>query len=224
MNCKWCNKELSKVQVYAYLRGSTKGTACSSYCSQKIKIYGNKENELKKDLKICSVCGKEYYSKIRKRKVCGIDCQAVLSSRRMKITNPMFIKKNREKASSSQIRVGNKPSILGGNGRGATIQQLILYNELIKYNDSFQMEFIEKTNDYKKSYNVPTHFKIDIGSKELMIAIEIDGSSHNSLKVKECDKRKEIVLGLLKWKVLRFTNSQIEKELKSCVQTVLSMI
>ena len=51
---------------------------------------------------------------------------------------------NRKKASDRQKEIKHKPIIQGGNGRGATIQQLKLYNELIKIDNSFEMEVIEK--------------------------------------------------------------------------------
>jgi hypothetical protein len=93
-----------------------------------------------------------------------------------------------------------------------------------KKDSSFSMEYIEKTGVLAKEFKSPRHYKIDIASKYHMIAIEIDGPSHNSLKVKECDNRKNQLLALKGWKVLRFTNSQIQKELQNCVQTVMSTI
>ena len=221
--CKWCNKELSESQKYNFLRGKA-GQTCSKTCGNLLFHHGTKEAMDKKYTKKCIVCGCDFISKIKRQKVCSNNCSFILSSRRMKSKNPMFLQEYREKASESQKRLGHKPIKQGGNGRGATVHQLIFYNEISKYNSFFEMEVIEKTGIYRIEHKVPPHFKIDIGNRNLKIAIEIDGSSHNTLKVKECDKRKNTVLSLLGWKVLRFTNSQIEKELQSCVQTVLSMI
>lgn len=135
----------------------------------------------------------------------------------------MLQEKTRAKVSQTLKEMKHKPLIQGGNGKPATLQQLTLYNELTKNDNSFEMELIEKTSPYTNEFNAPRHYKIDIGSRIHKIAIEIDGNSHNTLRVKECDNRKDALLSLKGWKVLRLSNSQIEKELKNCVQTVLSM-
>src|SRR6056297_3449956 len=120
-------------------------------------------------------------------------------------------------------KIKHKPYIQGGNGRGATIPQLSLYNELIKKDDSFQMEYIEKTGKLRKIYKAPYHYKIDIASPIHKIAIEVDGLSHLALKTKECDERKTKLLNSKGWKVLRLSNKQIQEDLTSCVRMVMSM-
>lgn len=226
MNCKWCNKKLSETQVYSFLRGKTKGNACSSKCSMLLLNYGSPDNYNKKHTSNCVVCKKDFIRNTASRGlVCSVKCQGVLSSERMKINNPMFIEKYRKKASDRQKEIKHKPIIQGGNGRGATVPQLMLYNEIVKIDNSFEMEVIEKTGkELAKKFKAPYHYKLDIASRIHKLCIEIDGSSHNTLKVKECDKRKDKLLSLKGWKVLRLSNSQIEKELMNCVQMVLSMI
>lgn len=226
MNCKWCDKELSKSQIYEFKRGKTKGTSCSSYCSQKLKHYKNKEDELKSKSKNCLVCGVKFIRKgIDNYKVCSAKCAGVLSSERMKIENPMHNEQTRQKVSETLKKIGHKPYIQGGNGRGATKSQLLLYNAITKLDDSFSMEYIERIpKKTRLEFKTPNHYKIDIASFFHKIAIEVDGVSHKNLKVKECDNRKNQVLFLRGWKVLRLSNSKIEKELESCVQMVMSMI
>lgn len=224
MNCKWCDKKLTDSQVYSFLIGKLKGNACSRKCSQLIYSYGSKDDMRRILNSKCVVCESDFQRQpFSDGKVCSISCQGKLSSERMKKNNPMFCEENRLKASRKQKEINHKPKIQGGNGRGATVQQLLLYNELSKIDTSFSMEYIEKTGHLAKQFKSPRHYKIDIASKYHMIAIEVDGVSHNSLKVKECDERKNKLLTLKGWKVLRFTNSQIQKELKSCVQMVMSM-
>lgn len=225
MNCKWCDKKLSDKQVYEFLRGKSKGNSCSRKCSMNILHWKSKDNYILENTLKCSVCGSDFIKRNNiEGKVCSIKCQSKLSSDRMKASNPMFIEEYRKKASLRLKEINHKPLIQGGNGRPATIEQLSLYNEICKYDSSFQMEYIEKTGVLRHELKSPRHYKIDIASKFHMIAIEIDGHSHNSLKIKECDKRKTKLLSLKGWKVLRFTNSQIKRELESCVQMVLSMI
>lgn len=224
MNCKWCKKPLTEAQIYQYLRGKSSGNACGQSCANNYRIYGSPELKEIAQKKVCVVCGKDYSSVSKERVVCSIKCQSVLSSRRMTENNPMQYEWIRKKSSESQRRNKVKPILQGGNGRGATKQQLALYNEISKLDNSFSMEYIQKTGKYREQFKSPTHYKIDIASSFHKLAIEVDGESHNSLKVKECDKRKTEVLSLLGWRVLRLSNSQIDTELANCVQMVMSMI
>ena len=187
--------------------------------------WESKENFKKENTHTCIVCEEKFVKhSVSKPLTCSLKCSSFLTSERMKLKNPMKNKETRDKVKHSLIELRHKPIIQGGNGKGATIYQLNLYNELIKYNDSFEMELIEKTNPYTKEFKAPYHYKIDIGSRIYKLAIEIDGNSHNSLKIQECDKRKTQLLNLKGWKVLRLSNLQIQTELNLCVQTVLSMI
>ena len=225
MNCKWCNNQLSESQVYSFLRGKSKGTACNHKCSNLLSNYKTIENYNSIHKKTCIVCNKEFIKQQQSAGlVCSYKCNGKISSERMKINNPMNSLEIRKKVSKKLIEINHKPLIQGGNGRGATIQQLNLYNELIKKDNSFQMELIEKTGKIAKQFKAPTHYKLDIASRLHMLVIEVDGSSHNSLKVKECDERKTALLNLKGWKVLRLSNYQIQTELENCVQMVLSMI
>jgi hypothetical protein len=225
MNCKWCDKKLEDKQVYQFLSGKSKGTACSSKCSMMLLNWISKENFKIKNTFNCVVCKKDFIKNTSLNpKVCSIICQSNLSSERMTIDNPMFNEEYRKKVSDTLKKIKHKPFMQGGNGRGATNEQLALYNELIKIDDSFQMEFIEKTKPYSLEFKAPNHYKIDIASSYHKLAIEIDGVSHNNLKTRECDKRKTELLTLKGWKVLRLSNLQIQKELTTCVQAAMSMI
>ena len=229
MNCKFCDKLLNDAQVYQYLRGKTKGY-CSRSCGN-LSIHYKNINEKPKYVRRrkifkgnCIVCNLEFESTVKNQKLCGLKCAGVLSSKRMTDKNPMLNKETRNKVSETLKRIGHKPIKQGGNGRGNTTEQQLLYDELIKINESFVCEYIFKTKGFNKDKIYPNHYKIDIASEELMLAIEIDGTSHNSLKVKECDKKKTNLLISQGWKVLRLSNSQIQKELKNCAQVVMSMI
>jgi predicted nucleic acid-binding Zn ribbon protein len=225
MKCHFCEKELNDSQKYEVLRGKAKGF-CSKKCSQLMYAYKSKENYINSTKRTCIVCNTDFYfPPHRKQTICSPKCAGKISSERMKLKNPMSNEDTRIKVSETLKKIKHKPFVMGGNGRCATVPQLSLYNELTKINDSFCMEYIErlgKENILK--YKCPNHYKIDIASGVLKIAIEVDGPSHNSIKIKECDKKKEMILSSRGWKVLRFTNSQIMNELQNCVQTVMSMI
>lgn len=68
----------------------------------------------------------------------------------------------------------------------------------------------------------PSHYKVDIGSEELKIAIEIDGKSHLALVRQEQDARKTEWLESHEWTVLRFSNQDVMDHLEECVRMVLS--
>lgn len=208
---------MTESQVYEKLRGKTKG-----YCS---RVCGNpKELHYKK----CIVCGDIFSGQkkqIQVKKVCSVKCNGVLVSSYMKENNPMKKKEVRDKVIATLKRIKHKPFIQGGNGRGATNQQLKLYNALSKIDDSWQMEFIVKSGkDIMNKYNAATHYKIDIASYVHKIAIEVDGASHKSKKVKKWDKKKEMILNSKGWIVLRFWNEEVMEDTSKCVQTVMSMI
>lgn len=224
MNCKFCNKQLSESQVYELIKGKSKGF-CSSKCASISYVYKTKENYILKNKIICKTCNKEFYAQPHLSRIhCSLKCAGKSSSFRMKENNPMKDDSVRKKVSDTLKKIGHKPKIVGGNGRGPSVYQKQLYDELIKINDSFKMEFVFKTKSFNKDKIYPNHYKIDIALFSHKIAIEVDGSSHNSKKIKSCDKKKSDLLISQGWKVLRLSNYQIETELKNCVQMVSSMI
>lgn len=75
-----------------------------------------------------------------------------------------------------------------------------------------------------KGNGYPTCYKVDVGSKDLKIAIEIDGNSHKTLVRQSQDRKKEEFLASIGWTVLRFTNQEVDENLKGCVEVVMSTI
>ena len=230
MSCKFCNKELTDSQVYEYLRGKTKGY-CSRSCGNLAVYYESvlyiPKYKFRNRLLFtneCIVCGSKFESTVKKQKTCNFKCAGKLSSIRMKDNNPMKSLETREKVSNTLKRIGHKPIVRGGNGKGNTISQQLLYDELVKFNSSFTCEYIFRTKGFNEEKIYPNHYKIDIASDEYKIAIEVDGPTHNSNKVKLCDKKKTELLNSIGWKVLRLSNLKIKTELQNCVKMVLSMI
>jgi very-short-patch-repair endonuclease len=54
---------------------------------------------------------------------------------------------------------------------------------------------------------LPNHYKIDLANPQAMIAIEVDGKSHDHRK--EQDARKDAFLRDKGWNVVRFTNQEV---------------
>jgi hypothetical protein len=133
----------------------------------------------------------------------------------MRKQNPMFSLETREKMSQTLKRIGHRPKIQGGNGRGLTEPQKLL---LEKLGDGWYPELVVCTK-LKNPY--PHHYKIDIANPNLKIAIEVDGGSHFSLKVRTKDKKKQDFLISNNWKVLRFTNKQILENLEKVAGSII---
>ncbi|MDE5860780.1 MAG: endonuclease domain-containing protein, partial [Ruminococcus sp.] len=140
------------------------------------------------------------------------------ASARMKENNPSQRPEVKEKISAS--RKGKPfPTERGGNGHGLTVPQKMLVEAISILNP--QVEYVVKTEGLVPH---PPAYKVDIAIPEKMLAIEVDGKSHCALKVKEADKRKEMVLQQKGWKLLRFTNEQILTSCQECVSQIMSTI
>lgn len=137
-------------------------------------------------------------------------------SRRMTEHNPMSDPETRARQSATLRAIGHRPPVQGGNGRGLTEPQRLLSEAL-----GWPTEVIVPTG--QRGRGLPTHFKLDIANPELMIAVEIDGGSHNSLVVRERDQRKDAFLTGAGWTVLRFSNREAMADTAACVRTVMSI-
>lgn len=228
--CKFCNKELNDKQIYEFNRGKTNG-CCSRKCGNLYYHYKSVDNLPDYDIngyrlynKKCKICKSNFKSVSKNQFFCSTKCSGKISSVRMKNFNPMKNEETRKKVSDTLKKILQKPVLQGGNGRGLTKHQKNLFDKISKLEKSFVCEYIFKTKEYNLNKEYPTHYKIDIASNKYKLAIEIDGNSHKNIKVKKCDQKKTNLLNLAGWKVLRFWNYQIEKELMNCVQTVMSMI
>lgn len=105
-------------------------------------------------------------------------------------------------------RIGMGGISRGGNGRTNEIQAFL--HSKLNIDDKWVMEGIVVPGyELKKKYSTPNHYKVDILSEKLKIAIELDGDSHWSNKRREQDKRKELCLQELGYKVIRIQNYQL---------------
>jgi hypothetical protein len=223
MSCRYCKKELSDDQKYYFLRGKSQGF-CSILCAQLFREYETPEKRINLLSKSCIVCGCKFELAYRKdkKKVCSLPCAGRLASVRMTNNNPMFNEGTKRAVSDTLKRMKHRPSIAGGNGRGLTVPQKYLFEALLCFDESFKCEYVFATKT--KEARVPSHYKIDIASPSLMIAVEVDGTSHKSLKIKQCDEKKNQFLASKGWKVFRFWNKEVMQNTIECAKTVMSMI
>jgi hypothetical protein len=91
----------------------------------------------------------------------------------------------------------------GGNGRDLPLPVLYLLHAL---GPDWRHEYAVSLGKRKPGF--PTHYKLDIAHPVRMIAIEVDGQSHNG-KRRLLDKKKDTMMVSLGWRVLRFSNKEI---------------
>lgn len=190
------------------------------------------------DLK-CSICGQTFTPskakwdawRQRGRVGCSPECSAKNKSRvssetmartnrqyasaRMTARNPMKRPEIRAKVSESLREMGWKPQVRRGNGF-LTRQQQALSTAL-----GWSMELAIATK-MPRSSGYPTCYKMDVGNRDLKIAIEINGPSHQALVRQAQDAKKAAFLRALGWTVLSFSNREIDADLARCVQMVWS--
>ncbi len=123
---------------------------------------------------------------------------------RIRTLNPMADPEVRAKVSRMLKRIGHGPSVRGGNGHGMTAPQSILLTAL---GSGWEAELSLSLGRRTRGY--PSHYKIDLGNSVLKVGIEVDGNSHQVLKRKELDHKKDAKLASLGWTVLRFWNADI---------------
>ena len=131
-----------------------------------------------------------------KQITCGNSCSK-------KLKNPMSNPETRSKVRATHKRTGHRPRIRGGNGRPMPPAQARLWQWL---GEGWETEYVVKTGmRYDQGY--PHHFKIDIAHPGLMVAIEVDGTSHSTRLRQQADDRKQRLLERLGWRVYRVSNS-----------------
>ena len=201
MNCAYCGKELKQ----------------ENYSREKWLMMIRK---LKKTGRIyCSpICGKKWAHQNLTNYT-----QSEKGRKRKMEHNPMSRVEVRETVSKRLREIGHKPPKRGGNGTGMTEPQEILFKELKKYNIYTIPELPIKTHQ-KVGSGYPTCYKVDLGLEELKIGIEIDGNSHNLIERQKQDMKKDMFLESLGWKILRFKNKDVMKDISKVMNIIQSTI
>lgn len=100
----------------------------------------------------------------------------------------------------------------GGNGRGATIPELLL---------SAALGWPLHVQVGLKDGEQPTRYELDLANETLRLGVEVDGKSHLTQKVQVSDRRKEERLTRQGWTILRFTNEQVLKDLPLVLEEIV---
>ena len=203
--CAWCGGDLTERQVRAGNR------FCGTSCSAKWRM---RQPEI-----VAKVHTKEIHAVIGRKVSAWLhsnDPKAKANIERIRLLNPAASPLVRLKLSQTLRRIGHKPKIRGGNGRGLTIPQSMLLGAL---GNGWVAEYPVSLG--KRLPNYPTAYKVDLACVSMKIAIEVDGYSHVALARQIQDAKKEAKLRELGWTVLRFTNRMILSSLDTVMQQVL---
>jgi hypothetical protein len=98
-------------------------------------------------------------------------------------------------------RTNSSMNFKGGNGQQPIPIILQLAERLEPL--GFIRELPIKTKGHGTRLKVPTCYKVDFGHPKKKVAIEVDGPSHRARARQKQDRKKEIVLKALGWKVKR---------------------
>lgn len=197
IKCHWCNAEIAMETLSKGKLYELKRTG-RAYCGP--------------------ICSMAYRKKISSETMAKTNRK--YASERMRIRNPMRVEAWKKKAKETLKRIGHKPIVRGGNGSGPTVPQRTLYSLL---GEGWFMEHIMLTPRPPKP-EYPHHYKIDIANPELMVAVEVDGGSHDSLDRKAQDLKKDALMKSQGWLVLRVKNSFVMEDPPQAAAYVMSSI
>jgi len=165
-------------------------------------------------VKMCECCGNtfrpwrntnpdgsmKYYQKEQqwnKQRFCSISCSKMLD-------NPMFDPAVKERMIATHNRKKIFPVARMGNGQITDLQKQLT----TLLGNGWSMEYAILTTEAQRAEGAPHAYKVDLGMPERKYAIELDGLSHQTLKVRKADKIKVRHLVESGWNVLRLSNSK----------------
>lgn len=184
----------------AFMARKPTGRFCSKRCSTTSRITPEWRERSRRSMHT-----------IRSRPEVQKKLAAHLSSPSNPVRSPEAARKAQE-----ALRAQGYPTLNGGNGHGPTRAQQTLADAL-----GWPMEHVVPTRA-KRSSGWPSHYKLDIANPTLQVAIEVDGFSHQTAKIRAADRRKDAWLTSRGWTVLRFSNQQVLTDLPSVLAAVES--
>jgi hypothetical protein len=138
----------------------------------------------------------------------------------MRERNPMHRGEAREKMKRTLRKIGHKPHVRGGKGRGLTKPQKVLLDLLGR---GWVAEHVVPTGKPRRP-GWPTYYSLDIAHLKQKVCVEVDGGSHASLDRREQDARKTRFLSGLGWIVLRVPNRDVMEDPGSTISRLKEAI
>jgi hypothetical protein len=140
-----------------------------------------------------------------KQRFCSISCSKIHS-------NCTQAPEVREQISRTMKARGHSPCIRGGNGKLTGPQKRLLR----RLGAGWIAEHSVPVPGYQ-SHALPKNLKIDVAHPERMIAIELDGPSHQSPRRRRQDSQKTVYLAQNGWSVFRITNQRADELSSTCM-------
>jgi len=103
-----------------------------------------------------------------------------------------------------------------GNGNPPTKEEMEMLHRLQAY--GFVLNHVVPTGTKSP---LPTHYKLDLAHVDMMLAVEVDGSSHFIKERRESDERKDEFLQSKGWRVLRF---RVPFDFNDAAQTCIGLV
>lgn len=139
-----------------------------------------------------------------KQRFCSISCSKIHS-------NCTQSPEVRERISRTMKAIGHAPRIRGGNGQLTRPQKKLLK----RLGAGWIAEYAVSVPNFQ-CQSLPKNLKIDIAHPQQMIAIELDGPSHQSPQRRRQDSQKTIYLAQNGWSVFRITNLRADELSSTC--------
>lgn len=212
--CKVCGKEYkNKYQYVGHCSSHNRGASYKKNRKKKVK-----QNKLSHK---CKYCGKEFDS--------GVQLGGHTSHCKKNPNYAETIKKcstwkgrkhtqeSKDKISKSRIKYlkehpDKAPYILNHSSK-------ISYPEMIFKNALEEMNIKGWEQEYRNSI-----YSYDFAWPKYKIDVEIDGSTHNSDKVKKIDEKRDAFSKAEGWIVIRFTAKEVKENVIKCINKVLKMV
>lgn len=208
--CLFCGKEF-----YTYLRYVKKGGGkyCSYKCYNVAKTGKLNLKARKGEYKKCLVCSKEFYVckghiKLGRGKYCSQKCMGKAKRN---------IKQSKERLQQQSELMVKYYASHRSKGKGKTFDTKI---EL-----AVEAELRSREIKYIKQYNAENVACVDFFIPEHKIIIQCDGNYWHSKKEQQRkDINQDFVLRFKGYKIFRFWESEINKNVKKCVDKVKSKV
>lgn len=203
ITCEWCGEESWKERP-------NRTRFCNRSCSAQWRIatFGPTETTEKK---------KETSRRLMQALRARPDVQEKLRRHLAGPGNPLRSPEVRRR-SVEALRKKGFPQLNGGNGE-LTRPQRRLLGALGK---GWTAEHPISTKMPRGS-GYPTAYKVDLANRAHWIAVECDGQSHKSRKIREADAKRDRLLRSRGWTVLRFWNEEIMTDLPRVLSSIRSI-
>lgn len=172
----------------------------------------------------CRHCGTKFVG-LKSRKFCSVLCQQRFTVKPCEECGKMFQSTQPSKTRPAKrfcgfsCRVKWTNRTVGSKHHLPTPQELAIKETFPKSTLHFRVN-----TGRRFARNVPHHYEIDVAFPDIRLAVELDGGFHSIKSRQKKDQERTKELNKLGWKVLRFSNRQVTKDLIGVMDAIASSI